>query len=138
MALNHCELMGRITAPLELKATTGGKSVLAFTIAVDRGKNPTTGEKVTDFINCIAWESIAEFITRYFDKGRMICVEGSIQTRSYKTDEGKNRHITEIKIDKAHFTGEKVENTTGAKNESQNNDIDDFMPVDDVDLPFEI
>ena len=136
MALNHCELMGRITAPLELKATTNGKSVLAFTIAVDRGKNPTTGEKVTDFINLVAWENIAEMIARFFDKGRMICVEGSIQTRSYKTDEGKNRYITEIKVDKVHFTGEKAENTTQAKNESQNNDIDNFIPIDAIDLTF--
>lgn len=134
--LNHCEIMGRITAPLELKQTPGGKNVISFTVAVDRGVKNEAGESVTDFINVVAWEKTAEFIYKYFGKGRMICIEGQIQTRSWNDNEGKKRYTTEIRADKVHFTGERKENATEGENESDSGNLDGFMPVNNEDLPF--
>lgn len=133
--LNHITIMGRITAPLELRKTPAGNSVLAFSIAVERDYTQN-GEKQTDFINVVAWKNTAEFISKYFDKGRMICVEGSLQTRKYQTQNGENRTVTEVLVNKAHFTGEKsgqTQNATDGYNEAGFTDT--FIDNED-DLPF--
>lgn len=108
MALNRFIGMGRIVAQPELKQTTTGKSVVTFTVAIDRNSNGQSGEKQTDFLNCTAWEKTAEFISRYFSKGNMICVEGSIQTRSWTAQDGSKRYVTEVVTDRVHFTGERT------------------------------
>lgn len=108
MALNRFVGMGRITATPELKQTVTGTSVVSFTIAIDRNSQE---EKATDFINCVAWRQTAEFICRYFPKGKMICVEGSIQVRTYKTQSGETRTATEVVVDRAHFAGDKAAET---------------------------
>lgn len=113
MALNNFVGMGRITAQPEQKQTTTGKSVVAFSIAIDRNYKTQDGQKVTDFLNCVAYEKTAEMITRYFNKGSMICVEGSVQTRSWQSQDGTKRHTTEIIVDRVHFTGEKATDTAG-------------------------
>ena len=79
--LNKVILMGRITHDLELRQTPNGVSVLSFSIAVDRSFARQGEERQTDFIDCVAWRQQAEFISRYFGKGRMIAVEGELQTR---------------------------------------------------------
>lgn len=107
MALNKCIFLGRIANDLEIKQTPSGVSVLTFSIAVDRNFKNANGEYETDFIKCVAFRSVSEFIGRYFYKGRMIAIEGHLQNRSYQDKNGEKRYITEIIVDSANFTGEK-------------------------------
>jgi single-strand DNA-binding protein len=109
--LNKVIIMGRITKDLEVRQTTSGTAVLRFTVAVDRPVKQ--GEKQTDFINCVAFGQRAEFIGRYFGKGRMIAIEGNIKTGSYEKN-GVTTYTTDIWVDAASFTGEpKSENNGG-------------------------
>ena len=109
--MNICILMGRITADPELRSTQSGISVLQFTVAVGRDYQKQGEERQADFINCVAWRQTAEFISRNFSKGRMIAVEGSIQTRNYEDKQGNKRTATELIVNKAHFTGEKKQDS---------------------------
>ncbi|MBR6045419.1 MAG: single-stranded DNA-binding protein [Ruminococcus sp.] len=104
--LNKVILMGRITRDLELKTTPQGASVLSFTVAVDRSFVKQGEERQADFINCVAWRQTAEFINRFFGKGRMICIEGNLRTRTYDDQNGNKRYVTEVYVDNASFTGE--------------------------------
>lgn len=134
MALNKFIGMGRITAPVELKNTPSGVSVVTFTIAIDRDYKGQNGESHTDFLNIVAWRQTAEFISRYFGKGSLICIEGSVQTRSYTTNGGEKRYVTEVVADKVYFTGEKKENAAETKNNAPE---PKYEPIDDeADLPF--
>lgn len=117
MALNKCIFIGRIVNDLEIKQTPSGVSVLTFSIAVDRNFKNANGEYETDFIKCVAFRSVSEFIGRYFYKGRMIAIEGHLQNRSYQDKNGEKRYITEIIVDSASFTGEKSD---GGNNNSFN------------------
>ena len=144
--LNKVILMGRITADPEIKQTPNGISVLSFSIAVDR--NYSKEEKKVDFINLVAWRQTAEFIERYFTKGQMIAVEGSIQTRNYKDKTGAKRTAFEVVVSQVYFAGSK--NDSPAKEQSskfeepnQNlpadfNDFDGFEEIgtDDDNLSF--
>ncbi len=105
MALNKAIIMGRITHDLEVRQTPSGTAVLQFTVAVDRNYSKD-GEKQTDFINCVAWRQTAEFIARYFGKGRMIAVDGRLQSRTYEDKNGTKHYITELIVENANFTGE--------------------------------
>ena len=127
--LNKVVLMGRLTADVEVKATQSGKSVAAFTVACDRD----FGEKEADFINCVAWEKKAEFISKWFRKGDVIALTGRISVRSYDTDNGK-RYVTEVNVEDAYFGGSKSSGTETGKAPKQ----PDFekMSADDEDLPF--
>ena len=140
MALNKWVGMGRITAPVELKTTPSGVSVTSFSIAIDRDFKDTNGEKQTDFINVVAWRNNAEFISKYFDKGSLICIEGSLQTRSYTTQDGAKRTVTEVVADRVHFTGEKRNELAGQNNgytEPQPLITANYEEVEaDDDLPF--
>ncbi len=104
---NKVIMMGRIVNDLELKTTQQGTSVLSFRIAVDRRFQTKGEERKSDFFNVVAWRNEAEFISRYFAKGRMILVEGELQTRSYQDKNGNTAYVTEIIVDRATFTGEK-------------------------------
>lgn len=104
--LNRVILMGRLTADPELKKTASDISVTSFTLAVDRnyGKG---ADRQTDFINCVAWRQTAEFISRYFSKGRLMAVEGSIQVRNYVDKNDNKRQAVEVLIDQAYFADSK-------------------------------
>ena len=91
--LNTVILMGRITQDLELKQTQNGTSVLSFNVAVDRGYVKQGEERQTDFITCVAWRQTAEFISKYFSKGRMIALEGNLRTRTYDDKNGSKQHL---------------------------------------------
>lgn len=104
--INRVVLMGRITHDLELKQTPSGVSVLSFTVAVDRSYAKQGEEKQTDFISCVAWRQQAEFIGRYFGKGRMIALEGNLRTRTYDDKNGSKHYVTEVYVDSVSFTGE--------------------------------
>ncbi|MBQ7187449.1 MAG: single-stranded DNA-binding protein [Ruminococcus sp.] len=107
--LNKVILMGRITRDLELKQTPQGVAVLSFSIAVDRNFVKQGEERQADFINCVAWRQQAEFISRYFGKGRMIAVEGNLRTRTFDDQSGNKRYVTEVYVDSVYFTGEKAQ-----------------------------
>lgn len=112
--LNCAVIMGRLTADPELRTTTSGISVTSFTVAVDRNYQRAGTERQTDFINVVAWRQTAEFVSRYFHKGSMIAVQGSIQTRNYEDRNGNKRTAVEIVADNVSFTGSKAETGTGA------------------------
>ena len=105
--------MGRIAQELEMKTTQSGVSVLSFSIAVDRNFVRQGEERQTDFIDCVAWRQQAEFINKYFGKGRMICVEGTLQKRSYDDRSGNKRWVTEVVVDNVSFTGERANQGSG-------------------------
>ena len=117
--LNRVILMGRLTADPELRKTASDLSVTSFTLAVDRnyGKG---ADRQTDFINCVAWRQTGEFIARYFQKGSMIAVVGSIQSRSWDGNDGKKQYATEVVVDEAYFTGSRAESGTQGGGNYQN------------------
>lgn len=104
--LNRAIIMGRITKDLELKYSPSGISVLSFSVAVERNYADQNGERQSDFIRCVAWRQTAEFITKYFGKGRMIALEGALRTRTFDDKEGTRYYITELYVDNVSFTGE--------------------------------
>jgi single-strand DNA-binding protein len=110
--LNRVILMGRLTADPELRSTQNGTSVVQFTIAVERGYAKEGQEKQTDFIQCVGWKQTAEFISKYFRKGRMIAVEGSIQTRNYEDKQGNKRTAVEVIVSNVSFTGERKDDNS--------------------------
>lgn len=106
--LNRIILMGRLVADPELRQTPNGVSVASFRIAVDRNyQSKETGERQADFISCVAWRQTGEFISRYFQKGRMIALEGSLQTRNYEDKTGAKRTAYEVIVDQAYFADSK-------------------------------
>ena len=126
--------MGRLTAEPELKTTQNGISVCSFTVAVERNYS-NGGERQTDFINCVAWRQTAEFISRYFHKGSMIAINGSIQQRQYTDKDGNKRNAFEILVDNANFCGSKAENGNAADVQVDDSNFDE-VDIDDGDLPF--
>jgi single-strand DNA-binding protein len=107
--LNSVCLMGRLTADPELKSTQLGVSVCNFRIAVDRTYTPKGQEKQTDFINIITWRSTAEFVSRYFRKGQLVAVQGSIQTGQYTDRDGNKRTTFDVVADNVFFAEKKAE-----------------------------
>lgn len=103
---NKAILMGRICNDLEVKATPSGVSVLSFRLAVERSYCVKGEERKTDFFNIVAWRSTAEFIAKWFSKGRMILVDGELQTRQYEDKNGVTQYVTELIVNNAFFTGE--------------------------------
>ena len=136
--------MGRLTKEPELKSTQNGISRCSFTLAVDRRFKNADGERETDFINCTAWRGTAEFITNYFRKGQRIAIVGSIQVRSYETDAGERRYITEVIADEAYFA-DGYQESKNSTNNSETNNPNPFVSDeewaefnDDTELPFEL
>ena len=102
--LNKIFIMGRLTRDPELRRTQTGTPVASFSLAVDRDfKDKETGEKKADFINVVAWRSTAEFVSRYFTKGRMAVVEGRLQIRDYTDRDGNKRTAAEVVADNVYF-----------------------------------
>lgn len=128
--LNSVCLMGRLAADPELKTTQSGVSVTSFRIAVDRTFQSKGQEKQTDWIDIVAWRNTAEFVTRYFRKGSMIAVQGSIQTRSYTDRDGGKRTAFEVVADNVFF-GESKRSSDGAPARGASPDIRRDTPADD-------
>lgn len=129
--MNNICITGRLTSAPEIKKTTSGVSVCSVSIAVDRDYK-VNGEKATDFIPCVFWRSTAEFVGKYFSKGDMIAVVGSLESRKYKDKDGNSRTVWEVKADKVSFCG-------GKKEASQDNtqtfeDVYDELSGEDI--PF--
>ena len=132
--MNKAILVGRLTRDPKLKSTANGTNVCSFSVAVNRRYKNAEGNYDADFINCTAWRQTAEFVSKYFTKGRMIGVVGSIQTRNYDDKDGKKVYVTEVAADEVHFVESKGDNNN---NTAPVADVDDFAPIDDTDeLPF--
>ena len=133
--MNTICLTGRVCAQPELKQTTSGVSVCSFSIAVDRDYK-VNGQKASDFIPCVFWRGTAEFVGKYFGKGDMIAIVGSLESRKYTDKDGNNRTVWEVKADKVSFCGGKKE----ASQDNTNDNTQDFEDVYDElsgeDLPF--
>ena len=102
--LNHVTLQGRLCRDVELRRTNSGVATASFCLAVDRDHNPKDGgEKETDFIDCVAWRQTAEFVSKYFTKGRMAVVSGRLQIRNWTDKEGHKRRNAEVVADNVYF-----------------------------------
>ena len=131
MAFNLVVLTGRLTAEPELKVTPNGVNVCSFNIAVDRGYGDN---KQTDFIPIVAWRNTAEFVSKYFNKGAEIGIEGSIQTRKYTDKNSNNRTVFEVVANNAQFIGSKKSETNVIVEKSPAEELEEI--VDNGDLPF--
>lgn len=139
--LNHIVIMGRLTRDPELRRTNSGLPVASFTLAVDRDfADKNSGEKETDFIECVAWRSTAEFVEKYFSKGRMAVVSGRLQIRGWTDKDGNKRRTAEIVADNVYFGDSKRDSDNGNQSSGYNqpNGFSNFAPIgdDDAQLPF--
>lgn len=137
--LNKVFIMGRMTRDPELRRTNSGTAVTSFTLAVDRDFKNADGTKETDFIDCVAWRSTAEFAAKYFTKGRMAVVEGKLQIRDWQDKDGNKRRNAEVIADNVYFGDSRSDNGGHqAVKAPVNVDAEDFDEVedDDSDLPF--
>lgn len=143
--INSVVLMGRLTFEPELRTTPSGVSVVRFQVACDRNYQKSGEDRKADFIDVTAWRQTAEFVSRYFHKGSMIAVEGSIQTENYTDRDGNKRKSFQVVADRVSFCGSK--NESGSTNpvfnqqptpSYQSADNSDFEEIvdDDDDLPF--
>ncbi len=128
--LNKVMLCGRLTAAAELKATQSGRSVVSFTLAVNRPRAKDT-EQTADFLSCVAWDKTAEFISRYFGKGDSLYICGKLRTRNFKDKEGRTVYVTEVLIDEAQFVDNKPASGAPYSEKPQFEEIDN-----DGHLPF--
>lgn len=152
---NKIIIVGRLTADPELRQTPSGVSVASFSVAVNRSYTPKGGERQADFFDVVAWRNTGEFISRYFSKGSLILIEGTMESRSFVDKNGNNRRVWELIASNAHFVESKV---SAAANQDRPDSLppeppagmsappaafssggmDDFTAVDDDDgdLPF--
>lgn len=122
--LNHIDIMGRLVRDPELRVTGNGISVANFSVAVDRDfSGKEGGEKETDFIDCTAWRKTAEFVSKYFTKGRMIVVSGRLQTSSYTDKDGNKRRSVIVVADNCYFGDSKKDADNGNYNSGYSNNV---------------
>ena len=135
--LNKIILIGRLTRDPELRKTQSGPAVASFTLAVDRDYKPQDGERETDFIDVVAWRGTAEFVSKYFTKGRMAVVEGRLQVRDWKDKDGNKRRNTEVIADSVYFGDSKKvsESDTPAETSGEFQELPD---EEKGELPFEL
>lgn len=137
--LNRIVLMGRLTRDPELRRTNSGKPVASFSVAVDRDYKSQSGEKETDFIDVVAWNSSAEFVSKYFTKGRMAVISGRLQIRDWTDKDGNKRRTAEVVADNVYF-GDSKKDVASAHTESaaEPQPVSGYeqISVDDSDLPF--
>ena len=118
--LNRIIIMGRLVRDPELRTTQSGVAVTSFTLAVDRDfKSRDSGEKSTDFIDVVAWRQTAEFVCKYFTKGRMAVAEGRLQIREWTDKDGNKRRTAEVVADNVYFGDSKRDSADGGFNQSQ-------------------
>lgn len=149
--LNKIIIHGRLTRDPELRTTQSGTPVASFTVAVDRDYTDRSGSRETDFIDCVAWRSGAEFLSKYFQKGQMILVEGRLTSRKWEDRDGNKRTSWEIVADHTYFGESKRSDDSGqsysrepssyqapqpAPKESYQQQTFQELPDDDGELPF--
>lgn len=142
--MNKVELIARMVRTPELQTTASGIDYCNFTVAVNRRFKNAEGNYEADFINCVAWRNQADFICKYFNKGDMVGLVGSIQTRTYDKDDGTKAYVTEVVVEEVHFCGSKTSNSSEATQNAsapEMPNMDNFegfaaMPNVGDDLPF--
>lgn len=138
--LNHITIMGRLTRDTELRRTGSGVAVTRFTLAVGRDiANKETGERETDFIDCVAWRATGEFVDKYFSKGRMAVVSGRLQMRNWTDKDGNKRRSAEVVADNVYFGDSKKESDHNSNpGTPMQPGAQDYAVIDDDDaqLPF--
>ena len=140
--LNHITIMGRLTRDPEMRTTQSGVAVASFTLAVDRDFGGRDGgEKQTDFIDCTAWRHTAEFVSKYFSKGRMAVVSGRLQIDNYTDNDGNKRRSAKVIADNIYFGDSKKDGATGGQSDEASSFTpapSGFVPVDvdSGELPF--
>ena len=140
--LNKIIIMGRLTRDPELRRTGSGTAVTSFSLACDRDFKSQSGDKETDFIEVVAWKNTAEFVSKYFSKGRMAVVDGRLQIRDWTDKAGNKRTTAEVVADNVYFADSK----RSESNENQKENFnalsgrlsDDFVPIseEDGEIPF--
>ena len=135
--LNKIFIMGRLTRDPELRRTQNGTAVTSFTLAVDRDFKNADGTNDTDFIDVVAWRTTAEFVSKYFSKGRMAVVEGRLQLRDWTDKDGNKRRNAEVLADNIYFGDAKKDADSGAKKYAggQFVEVDEDFDTDD-DMPY--
>ena len=140
--LNKIIIMGRLTIDPELRRTGSGTAVTSFSLACDRDFKSQSGEKETDFIEVVAWKNTAEFVSKYFSKGRMAVVEGRLQIRAWTDKDGGKRRSAEVVADNVYFADSKRSESNDNQKENFNalsgRLSDDFVPIseEDGEIPF--
>lgn len=133
--LNHIVLMGRLTRDPELRHTQSGVAVASFALAVDRDfADKATGQRETDFIDIVAWRTTAEFVSKYFSKGRLAVVEGRLQLRDWQDQEGTKRRRAEVVASSVYFGDSRREDSRPACRTRPPDLVE--VDEDDGDLPF--
>jgi len=133
--LNRVCLVGRLTADPEMRYTGSGIPVANFRIAVDRDFKNAQGERETDFINIVAWRKLAELVSNYLQKGRLVSVDGRLQVRSYETAEGQRRQAWDVVADGVNFLDSRRDRESGGATQETPPPVEDDMapPVTDLD-----
>ena len=137
--LNHITAAGRLTKDSELRRTQNGVAVASFTIACDRDIKDASGNKQTDFIDCVAWRNTAEVVDKYLTRGRMVIVSGRLQMREWTDKNGNNRRNAEILAENVYFADSKraVENTEKNETKEAAQTVDfDQVEIGEDELPF--
>ena len=139
--LNKVILMGRLTRDPELRRTGSGTAVASFSLAVDRDYKSQSGEKETDFIDIVAWRSTAEYVCKYFTKGRMAVVEGRLQIRDWTDRDGGKRRSAEVVADNVYFGDSKRPDSDTSRGKPTapppgGQDFQELNPDEEGELPF--
>ena len=140
--LNKIIIMGRLTRDPELRRTGSGTAVTSFSLACDRDFKSQSGDKETDFIEVVAWKNTAEFVSKYFSKGRMAVVEGRLQIRDWTDKAGNKRTTAEVVAENVYFADSKRSESNDNQKENFNalsgRVSDDFVPIseEDGEIPF--
>ena len=136
--LNRTILAGRLTRDPEMRTTQSGKSVASFSLAVERDVKGPDGERETDFFDFVAWGGTADFVCKYFSKGRVAIVDGRLQSRAWKDKDGNNRKAVEIRADYVYFGDSKPQNTEGSNNSfpAFNNDFEEYEDISGANEPL--
>lgn len=140
--LNHIIIMGRLTRDPELRRTGSGTPVASLTLAVDRDFKNSDGEKDTDFIDVTAWRNTAEFVSKYFSKGRMAVVSGRLQIRNWTDKDGNKRRSAEVLAENVYFGDSKSDGATGGHDQNsaqaKASQVTDYgiLDEDDGNFPF--
>ena len=119
MSLNRVVLIGRLTRDPEFRQTTNGKNVADFSIAVDKKFKPNDGSPTADFFRVQCWDKAAEFVSNYINKGRLVAVDGRLQTRKYTANDGTNREVVEIVAESVQSLDKPRETQGGANEEAE-------------------
>lgn len=132
--LNKCILLGRMCANAEIKVTPSGVKCATFSVAVERDYKSSAGTRETDFVPCIAWREKADFMEKYFSKGDMIALCGSIQSNRYTGSDGKQHTSYVVMVENISFAGSKKTETAQSKDNNKDNNFETI--AEDEKLPF--